>query len=95
MKLMMIAAVTHQIPHLLSGAWDKIGILSLMSIFGVNVADKSGAIQLSSELASEWGVFDWLGLVGGLGSVAFLVKCLLEIRLTYLRIRAESKTSDE
>lgn len=96
MKMMMFMAIIHQIPHLISGAWDKLGIASMISFFGVNVADKSGVIQLADDLSSEWGVMDWLSVGTGITSILFAIKLLFEIRLAYLKIKlADKSISDE
>ena len=87
MKIMMLTAMIQQVPQLISGAWDKLGIASTVSFFGVNVADKSGVIQLADDLSSEWGVMDWLSVGTGVTSVLFAIKLLFEIRLAYLKIK--------
>lgn len=96
MKFIMFLVVSGQMQHMISGVMDKIGIISMLAIVGINVAEENGVIQLASDLASEWGAFDWLSIIAGVGTTAFAIKCILEIRLAYLKIKLAKKSiSDE
>lgn len=93
---MMLLMVSEQIGQAVSGMIDKVGIVSMLTILGINVADANGAIEIASSATSEWGAFDWLGLIAGVGTIAFTVKQLVEIRLAYLKIKlAKKNISDE
>lgn len=91
MKGEVIQTLAHQLGQAASPMIDKLGIASMMTIVGVDVASDSGKIELAKSL-SEWGgAFDWVALLAAFGTITFIVKNILEARKFYV----ETKTIKE
>lgn len=66
---------------------DRIGTTSVMTSIGIQIADETGAIELSSSLGGMWGAVDWLAALAAMGTITFIVKNITSARKTYLEIQ--------
>lgn len=83
----ILGAAKEQGTEVISHLIDKLGIASIITAYGVEVADAAGAIQLAESISDIWGPFDWLGFLAGIGTITFIIKNIISARKTYLEIQ--------
>ncbi|MBL4623369.1 MAG: hypothetical protein JKY89_13320 [Immundisolibacteraceae bacterium] len=81
---MAMQALASQAIHAMIQTIDKVGIGSVITILGIEVASESGKIELANSIMDSFGAFDWVKLIATIGAITFVIKNLIESRRAYL-----------
>ena len=84
MKSAMLKAINEQGGEMISHLIDRLGVTGILTVYGVKVADTAGVIELADSFSDMWGMFDWLGFMGGVGTFLFIIKTGMSMRKEYL-----------